>query len=344
MKRRALVLLSGALLAAPALSQPQWTRVAVPFYTPVDLLVGWHRFATTPRARALHEQAQALASAVDDYCYGRVPLERVRGHWRDTTTAWERLSAVATGPLIVRRSLRQIDFSPTRVNLIERAIRTAPRGAAAMERIGTPAKGLPALEWLLWTQPAAPATPACAYAREVAHDLLRETQALDDGFAALAQRDRDDWPEDETVAAVDELVSQWVGGVERLRWTQMEKPLRAGMPQARPRQASGTTALSWQTHWAAVAALARAGAEVPRPGEGPVPFELYLRGRGLNDLADRWSAAAQAADARVAGADPTVSATVLEAAQALAELKRLAEAELAPALGVRLGFSDADGD
>jgi uncharacterized protein len=343
-KRRALLLLIGALQAAPALSQPQWTRVAVPFYTPVDLLVGWHRFATAPQARALHGQAQAMASAVDGYCHGRSPLERVRLQWRDTTTAWERLAAVATGPLIARRSLRQIDFSPTRPKLIERAIRTQPRGAAAMERIGTPAKGLPALEWLLWTQPAAPATPACTYAREVAHDLLREAQALSEGFAALAQRGRDDWPEDEAVAAVGELVNQWVGGIERLRWAQMEKPLRAGTPQALPRQASGTTAQSWQTHWAAVAAQARAGAEVPPPGEGPVPFELYLRGRGLNDLADRWATAVQAADTRMAEADPKVSVTVLEAAQALADLKRLAEAELAPALEVRLGFSDADGD
>ncbi|MFN3417143.1 MAG: imelysin family protein [Caldimonas sp.] len=344
MKRRALVLLIGALLAAPALPQPQWTRVAVPFYTPVDLLVGWHRFVTAPQARVLQERAQVLARAVDDYCHGREPLEHVRGPWRETTTAWERLSAVATGPLITRRSLRQIDFSPTRANLIERAIRTAPRGAAAMERIGTPAKGLPALEWLLWTQPAAPATPACAYAREVALDLLRETQALSEGFAALARRGRDDWPEDEVVAAVGELVNQWVGGVERLRWAQMEKPLRAGTPQTLPRHASGTTAQSWQAHWAAVAAQARAGAEVPAPGEGRVTFELYLRGRGLNDLADRWVTAVEAADRRVSAADPKTPSTALDAAQALADLKRLAEAELASALEVRLGFSDADGD
>ena len=344
MKRRTLLLLIGALQAAPALSQPQWTRVAVPFYTPADLLVGWHRFVMAPQARALHEQAQALAGAVDGHCQGSLPLERVRGHWRDTTTAWERLSAVATGPLIARRSLRQIDFSPTRPKLIERAIRTMPRGATAMERIGTPAKGLPALEWLLWTHPAAPATPACSYAREVAHDLLREAQALNEGFAALAQRGRDDWPEDEGVAAVGELVNQWVGGIERLRWAQMEKPLRAATPQALPRHASGTTAQSWQTHWGAVAAQARASAEAPRPGEGHVPFELYLRGRGLNDLADRWAAAVEAADRQVSAADPTAPSAALDAARALADLKRLAEAELAPALEVRLGFSDADGD
>lgn len=344
MKRRALVLLCGALLAAPALSQPPWTRVAVPFYTPVDLLVGWHRFVMAPLARALQGQAQTLADAVEGYCHGRLPLERVRWQWRDTTTSWERLSAVATGPLIARRSLRQIDFTPTRPALIERAIRSQPRGAAAMERIGTPAKGLPALEWLLWTQPAAPATPACTYAQEVALDLLRETQALNEGFAALAQRGRDDWPEDEAVAAMSELVNQWVGGVERLRWAQMEKPLRAGTPQTLPRQASGTTAQSWQAHWAAVAAQARAGAEAPPPGEGRVTFELYLRGRGLNDLADRWVAAVEAADRRVSAADPTAPSTALDAAQALADLKRLAEAELAPALEVRLGFSDADGD
>ena len=69
--------------------------------------------------------------------------------WQATTHAWERLSSVAVGPLITRRSQRQIDFSPTRPSLIERAIQSGPAGQQAMERIGTPAKGLPALEWLL---------------------------------------------------------------------------------------------------------------------------------------------------------------------------------------------------
>ena len=84
---------------------------------------------------------------------------------------------MAVGPLLTRRSQRQIDFSPTRPALTERAIESEPAGLQAMERIGTPAKGLPALEWLLWTQPVAPGSAACRYAAEVALDIEREAIA-----------------------------------------------------------------------------------------------------------------------------------------------------------------------
>jgi predicted lipoprotein len=40
----------------------------------------------------------------------------------------------------------------------------------------------------------------------------------------------------------------------------------------------------------------------------------------------------------------TDTARILAAAKQLAALKRLVENEIAPALGVNIGFSDADGD
>jgi uncharacterized protein len=47
-----------------------------------------------------------------------------------------------------------------------------------MELIGTPAKGLPALEWLLWVKPIQPASAECRYAVQVAAEIQREAQAL----------------------------------------------------------------------------------------------------------------------------------------------------------------------
>lgn len=131
------------------------------------------------------------------------------------TRAWDRLSAVASGPLLTRRSHRRIDFSPTRPALIERAIGSAPAGPQAMERIGTLAKGLPALEWLLSTQPVAPGYAACCYAAEVALNIERETIALQRDFTALAATN---WPNAEletVVAGLNEWVNQWVGDLER---------------------------------------------------------------------------------------------------------------------------------
>lgn len=348
--RSAVLLGLGMACAAAAHAQSNWAQVAVPVYNPAHLVMGLHRHWTVPQSQVLAVEATALAAAVDGHCAragGSSPasLEAVRRQWRTTVTVWERLSAVAIGPLVERRSIRQIDFTPTRPVLIERAIRTAPQGAAAMERIGTPAKGFPALEWLLWTQPSAPGTPACTYAVEVARGIEREAVALRDAFKALADRAQDDWDDEAAVNGMSEFVNQWVGALERLRWAQMEKPLRAGALQDLPRAASGTTPTSWQSHWQGVRALGRfAGEAAPLPGQGLVPIETYLRGRGLNALADELVITVDKADAQVRAAKPASAPSVLAAGHELAALKRLAEAELAPALDVRIGFSDADGD
>jgi hypothetical protein len=348
------VILCGVLIMAapPALAQSDWARVAVPIYNPVHLMQGLHRRWTAPRAAEFAAQAQALAPALRQLCDApstAEPLRAARQHWRNTTTAWERLSAVALGPVITRRSMRRIDFTPTRPALIEKAIAAAPQGTAALERIGTPAKGLPALEWLLWTKPAlltvAPGAPACRYAVALAKEIEAEAAELRAAFRGLAERRAEDWDDETAVAGMNEFVNQWVGGVERLRWAQMEKPLRSGSKDTLPRAASGGTAASWAAQWEALRALAvfRADA-VPAPGAGLAPIETYLRGRGLNPLADRLVQLAQRAGARLQVATPSAKAKVLDASRDLAALKRLAEAEVAPALEVSIGFSDADGD
>ena len=350
-----LVLALGLLACGSTLAQTNWAKVAVPAYTPENILQGLHQNWTRPRADDFAREAQALPAAVKALCNARPPAgeaqSAARAQWQATIRAWERLSIVAIEPLIARRSQRQIDFSPTRPALVEKAIRAAPQGAAAMERIGTPAKGLPALEWLLWTQPVAPGSAACAYAAEVALDVEREALALQHDFKALAATD---WPnaEPETViAGMSELVNQWVGALERLRWAQMEKPLRAAQSKDTPkwpRTASHQTAQSWATQWEALRTLSvLTGQEAPLPGQGLVPLETYLRGKGLNPVADALMAATRQADLRIrnltAGRAPG-HPQVLDAARSLASLKRVAEGKVAPALDISMGFSDADGD
>jgi hypothetical protein len=186
---------------------------------------------------------------------------------------------------------------------------------------------------------------------------------------------------------MDEALNQWLGGIERLRWAQMERPLRAqrggaeagdaragsaGPPADRadeaagasaaataeagagsrreaaglPRQASGQTAAAWSAEWDTLRRLGRApaGREPPRPGEGLVPFVTYLRGRGLNPQADALRRAIDTADAALRGLTPGSRPRVLGAARALQALSRLVESQVAPALQVSIGFSDADGD
>ncbi len=345
---------------APA-TAPAWQRNAVPFYDTVHALQGIYGHWALPRAQDFDGTARALAPAIEALCRAqggdrKAALDTARSAWQATARAWEQLAAVSVGPVIARRSQRAIDFTPTRPALIEKAIVAQSQGAKAFERIGTPAKGLPALEWLLWTRPVQPGSPACAYAHEVAQDVARESAALQKAFADAAGTD---WgAEDEQEAstqAISEFVNQWVGGIERLRWAQMEKPLRAAgsgsgarVPDY-PRAASGGTLAAWAATWGGLRSVTTlpAGAEVPVGGAALVPLEMYLRGKGLNPLADKLRQATDKVDTSMAHLQQSGlqnKAAIQQVAKDLAALKFLAESEVAPALQVSIGFSDADGD
>jgi len=368
MKLRCTILLFGLFLPLAHAQVPDWQRQPVPYYSTAHFLQGLYGHLYASYSNLFAQKARQLPNSLKTLCHAPTAkadsaLAAARTDWQSAALSWEIFSAVAIGPLIERRSLRQIDTAPARPQLIERAIKTQPQGAKAFERIGTPAKGLPALEWLLWSKPAQPGTPACHYAIEVALDVQREADALE---AAFKQRAATDWEaEDEqehASAAMTEFINQWIGGIERLRWANMEKPLRAAesgdtvpaWPLAAknwPRAASGQTLASWLVTYGALQAFALPAAAPPAPGQGSVRLEHYLRGRGLNPLAEKLVQALHTAEGALAElitahekSSKNIGTKVLELTRALAALKRLAEAEIAPALQITIGFSDADGD
>ena len=196
----------------------------------------------------------------------------------------------------------------------------------------------------------APGTPACTYALLAAQEVQREALALNEAFSALGAQP----PEGEAAGvAFGEFVNQWLGGLERLRWAGLEKPLReAATRQAPPafaRMPSGQTGAAWRAHWAALRALALQGTgAAPEPGTAAVPIETYLRGRGQLALAEQWRQGVLQADAALQAATPAngvLDATLIEAAtSALKGVTLLMQAQVAPALEVSIGFSSADGD
>lgn len=306
-----------------------------------------------PQAVDFAQQSAHLAPAIEAVCVADDGQEgplllKAQQQWINTLRDWERLSAAALGAVLERRAQRQIDFSPTRPKLIEKAVKSAPASAADMERIGTPAKGLPALEWLLWHNRVPAGSPECAYAVQVAAEIAREAEAL---AAAPA-------PELDDAAMLSEWLNQWIGGLERLRWTGLEMPARVvttggahGAPDY-PRRLSGASAVAWAAQWASLRAQAIGPAGLG--AAHPATLHAALVARGEHALAESLARAAAEADARMQTLNPgnpiptnNTSASlprVLEAAQSLSALKRLAEDKIAPALGVNIGFSDADGD
>lgn len=345
------LLAAGVALSAWRVGAQTDGLLAFPYYSGEQALQGLYAGHMPPLARAFEADARALVQAAQVHCDGPAALPALRAAWRRTLLSWDAVSTPALGPVIERRSQRQIDFWPPRPALLDKALKSAPQSLADMERIGTPAKGLPAMALLLAGKP----SPVhCPYLVLVAEGIAAEAAALWAGFDALAQRD---WTQDEDAArtAFAEWINQWLGGFERLRWAHIEQPVQRARTAGkghRPAFARLTTTdnqAEWRAMWQALRAQARLtpeqAAQPPQPGQGLIPIEALLMGKGHITLAQRWATALDAADAALQRLPAKASDQDLMAlSKTLKGVTTLYQAEVAAALDVPLGFSDADGD
>jgi uncharacterized protein len=333
----------------------------MPYFTAEQALQGLYAHQLPPLARRLVEEAERLEQVSAQHCEGKTTLAELRDQWLSTLVSWQTLATPALGPVVVRRSQRQIDFWPARDKLIQRALDKAPRTLDDMERVGTPAKGFPALEVLLQTARQEQRLPAntCRYAVLVAQGIGVEARAVATELDTLARRD---WSESPEAAgnAFAEWVNQWLGGLERLRWAHMEKPLQAhrtsgeGNSGARqpiefPRLTREANLADWRAQWQSLKAQARLRpgqyAQPPVPGQALVPIEALLIGKGQLALAQRWARSLDAVDAGMAALSPSSGERELLALTSqMKAVTVLYQNEVAAALDVPLGFSDADGD
>jgi uncharacterized protein len=329
--------------------------LAFPYYSGEDALQGLYGQHLPPLARDFETQAKALTAAARQHCatpaLSAPSTAALKDAWRRALLSWQVLSSPALGPVIERRSQRQIDFWPTRPALLAKALERAPKTLADMASIGSPAKGFPAMEQLLAARP----SPAhCPYFVLMAEDIETEATALSAGFDALAARD---WTGDEDAAraAFAEWINQWLGGLERLRWVHLEQPVQKARTAGRghapgfARLTAADNAAEWRAQWRALRAQARLRPEQhtqpPRPGQGMVPIEALLMGKGQIALAQRWGQALDRADAAI-NALPTKAGEqeLMALSRTLKGVTTLFQTEIAAALDVPLGFSDADGD
>lgn len=347
-----LVVLATAAAAQPHPAAAQ-TELAVPFYRDEHALQGLYAHHLPARWQAFEQAAASLASQARKHCDGQAPKAQVHQAWVDARLAWLAASNPALGEVLTRRSQREIDFWPMRAALLQRALAADPQNLAQMARVGGPAKGFPTLEHLL----AQPAPAPCPYLALVAEGIEAEARALRQAFDARAATD---WSADEPAAkaAFGEWVNQWLGGLESLRWQQIEQPVQKartsgpGEAPAFARRRWADNRADWQAQWQALYTQARwppaARREPPRPGQALVPIEALLLGRGHIATAQRWGAALDAADAAVSAltlrTDEPSPAELLALSSRLKAVTSLYQREVAAALDVPLGFSSADGD
>jgi predicted lipoprotein len=337
--RRATALALGLSLAGLAAGQTAAPIVAAPYYSAEQALQGLYTHHLPPLAKDFQAQADRLVETTAQYCKGQATLPALRAQWQNTLVSWETLSTPAVGPLVTRRSQRQIDFWPTRPDLLRRSMEKTPATLADMDRVGTPA---------------APA-PACRYAELIAQGIAAEARELQNELGQQATKEWDDEPE-LTTASLAEWVNQWLAGLERLRWAHIEKPITThqttgnaakGTPVPYARLDRESNLRDWRAQWQSLLAQGRLppGAAPPAAGQALVPMEALLMGRGQLALAQKWG---QALDQVTAGMDKLTPRSgereLLAVTKSMKAVTVLFQNEVAAALDVPLGFSDADGD
>ncbi|WP_421831423.1 imelysin family protein [Limnobacter sp.] len=345
----ALVLLLVLNLANSAVAAKPVDRSTMlfPYYEVAEVLNSVAIHHHNKDTAVLRDQLEALSVATAQYCKtgGKAQpanMQHLQGQYAKAYLAWLELSAVVMGPMLDNNTVRQIDFRPLRLNLLERAIKKQPQGAQAMALIGSPAKGFPALEYLLTQNDFKSGTPQCNYAHEVVLDIARTVADLK-------------WDEAQALGANMQLYfNQLVGATHNLAWERMEKPLLKNKDEASANMAPAghwpfsefqLTEKAWAAQWQGIEHLLMVtGQTVPQANTQVIPLEAYLRGLGKIELADTLVTYSSAVAVAMRSNDITKPASVEQSVKALKVLKGFLENEVAKGLKVSIQFSSSDGD
>lgn len=321
---------------------------ATPFYRASDLVRGGLQGHWLPRAHAFARAAGELHQAL------HIPTADVsarRAAWVRCMLTWEQLAAVPAGALLERRSVRTLDFWPTRPAQVQALARIAQSTdtealAAKVHAVGVGAKGLPALEWLLWTHPNDPGAQALAAA--LSAEVSAEAATLLQAYQTAARAaDSDQMDEAQAWTDYGEWFTQSMGSLEQLRLKKTRVNTRGKDSAIWVRGLSGQTSAAWQAQWEGIAHFL---AGDPRGNcasadDAIAPsFTNLLRSRGHLAPASQLTLQLTKTRRAVQAARPQWANTVLAAQHSLAVLHAMTSDMGAGLFDFSQGFTDADGD
>lgn len=313
--------------------------------------------------------AGKLASTSKAFCAEprAAGLDDVRKAWRQAQSTWQPLEMLQIGPIIERRTQRQINAWPTRPRLIEPLLNSDEAlDAAALEMQGAAGKGFPAMEYLLF-EPGKSASHTeqsfkdrrCKVLNAFAAHIKSEADALsgawrepDGGFARqLAEAGKH--PQAGQFASADQAMSDianlLIAGLDAVKVRKLAKPLEKSVDDA---------ALERIESW-------RSNASLDHIRDNLRGFELAFFGAGMDGIGlDDYLAGIsrpvlprlvredlQTAQKALAAIKPPLQDAVthqrdrVEALyKAVVQLQRRMEDNIADALKVDLGFNANDGD
>lgn len=325
------------------------SRLLFPYYGVDDVINSTVVHHHARHTADLLQQLNLLEQSAVQYCRGDQALASLKQQFRHTYLSWLELSAVVWGPMLQNNTVRLLDFRPLRVNLLERAVSRQPSGEAQMKLVGSPAKGFPAIEYLLSQPTFIPGSASCNYAQEVTRDMVRSVSSLQWQSADSANVDVEA-EAGQLQAQMQLYFNQLVGALHNLAWERMEKPLlkhteEPDSDSSWPLAELGLTQAAWSSQWQSVMdLLVIQRAAAPDPAREVVPLEAYLRGLGQIELADTLVSHTRSANQAMQANQTDLPATVELSVVKLKALKNFLEQEVAKGLKVSIQFSSSDGD
>lgn len=317
-------------------------------------MIKLHRDWILPGYRTLDDRAEVQVRTLQTYCGepSEKTLNDAKDAWFELIRTYRRLEAFQYGPLLKRKTSKTIDFWPTRGRTIESAAKASedmpdePNARDTLARFGVTAKGMPALEWLLWPNKdgVAPISRPgfCKYAVRVAREIKVEVMDV-----------RGDWKvsQGEWGTGVADaqharyiVLNLMIGNISLLKGRKLEKTttvqeIITKVPNPREvvdtfdSQRSGNTKLFLQTHLMGVRDIME-GLDAVIVAESGVPS-------GLLPLMDK---AKKSMDALPSDTSKWTLQTVRPVTSDLQAVADLLTNKIAPMWKVAADFTDADGD
>lgn len=315
-----------------------------------------------PRVDALASAFAAQQVAWQAGCADAVDLARLRDAFQTACDAWITIEHAGFGPLGAHERADRIAFFPDRRNAIGKAVadllgraQKGPVAARDVAGITVAGQGLPALERLLYD-----AELAKSFEMDPARTQARCAVglAIAGNLAGIAAEAKDEWlapagPRAALAAghgsppafadggqALSRMITDLATGLQRLVDLKILRVLGAEFDMAKPLLAEGVRSGRVKRN---LMLAARSLGDEARALAATAPDVVRSR---VDRVAERFAQryAAMPDDVAALAADPQRRGEVVDLIAPLRAMQTAMAVELAPALGVQLGFNSLDGD
>lgn len=325
------------------------------------LLIAWGQDVVVPDLQRFEAAASVLSDASAALCAApnAQSLQAARDAWSSARSPWKQVEVFRFGPYRDEplRLGPKLDFWPMRPESIQRRL-DGMNGVDAdtLATAGAAERGLPAVEYLLWSvdDPAAFVDRHCAYLVGASADVATSAQRMraawdpaEGDYAGQLANSGRGGAYDTLQMAFAEVVSRMGHTIENIRFEKLGKPV--GLDGADPQPDKTESPLSGRALDDIRDNLIGISALYHGANDG-LGLSDYLAFRG-HDFDASFESRVQAARAALdAIPEPLNQAvvdapdTVRAAIDALFEIERLIQVDIANALSVNLTFNDSDGD